>query len=87
MGFFIYICSLINLKKDIMTNKKADPEFLQFGKSLVEILNIYTEDNFSKGDKEPLDGDEVDDLIKILHTQLNFINGNITSQEYDELLK
>ena len=70
-----------------MTNKKADPEFLQFGKSLVEILNIYTEDNFSKGDKEPLDGDEVDDLIKILHTQLNFINGNITSQEYDGLLK
>ena len=59
---------------------------LQFGKELAKILDIYTEDNFTKGDKESLDGDEVDKLIDILKPQLNLINGNITEDEYQTAL-
>lgn len=51
---------------------------LQFYNELSNILNIYMED----WEEEPLDGDEVDRLIKILKNQLNLINGNITMQEY-----
>ena len=61
-------------------------ENLQFGNQLVEILDIYTEDNFSKGEKDPLDGGEVEDLVKIIHAQLDFLNGNITEREYNKLL-
>lgn len=55
--------------------KKTD---LQFYNELSNILNIYMED----WEEEPLDGDEVDRLVKILKNQLNLINGNITMQEY-----
>lgn len=51
---------------------------LQFYNELSNILNIYMED----WREEPLDGDEVDRLVKILKNQLNLINGNITMHEY-----
>lgn len=53
-------------------------EDLQFYDELNNILNIYSEN----WEEEPLDGDEVDNLIEILRNQLNLINGNITIQEY-----
>lgn len=62
----------------------AKAENLQFGKQLVEILDVYTENGFSNG--EPLDSDDVNDLILILHAQLELINGNVTEEEYEELL-
>ena len=37
--------------------------------------------------EEPLDGDEVDNLLKILKAKINFHEGNITEQEYNKLLK
>lgn len=59
-------------------NGKTTNEDLQFYDELNNILNIYSEN----WEEEPLDGDEVDNLIEILRNQLNLINGNITIQEY-----
>lgn len=59
-------------------NGKTTNEDLQFYNELNDILNIYSEN----WEEEPLDRDEVDNLIEILRNQLNLINGNITIQEY-----
>lgn len=56
-------------------------EDLEFGKQLIEILDIYTDKEWTD---EPLDENEVNDLLKILEKQLNLINGNITEKEYME---
>lgn len=56
-------------------------ENLEFGKQLIEILDIYTDKEWTD---EPLDENEVNDLLKVLEKQLNFINGNITEKEYLE---
>ena len=37
-------------------------------------------------ENEPLDGDEVDDLCKIIKAKINLHEGNITQKEYDEIL-
>ncbi len=37
-------------------------------------------------DDEPLDGDGVDDLVEILRAKINLHEGNITQEEYDEIL-
>lgn len=57
---------------------------LQFGEELQKILNIYTDNEWTS---EPLDGDEVDNLIEHIRNQLNLLNGNITEQEYEKLEK
>ena len=62
--------------------KKENFENLEFGKQLIEILDIYTGNDWAY---EPLDGDEVDSLIEDLKNQLNLINGNITKEEYEKL--
>lgn len=62
-------------------NGETQNEDLQFYDELEQILNIYTDDEW---ENEPLDSDEVDDLIEILRNQLNLINGNITTKEYLE---
>lgn len=54
---------------------------LEFGKQLIEILDIYTDKEWVN---EPLDENEVKDLLTVLERQLNFINGNITEKEYLE---
>ena len=54
---------------------------LEFGKQLIEILDIYTDKEWTD---EPLDENEVNDLLKVLEKQLNLINGNITEKEYME---
>lgn len=56
-------------------------EDLEFGKQLIEILDIYTQKEWVD---EPLSEDEIKDLLRILEKQLNFINGNITEKEYLE---
>ena len=58
--------------------KKED---LEFGKQLIEILDIYTQKEWVD---EPLSEDEIKELTKTLENQLNFINGNITEREYLE---
>lgn len=58
--------------------KKED---LEFGKQLIEILDIYTQKEWVD---EPLSEDEIKELVKTLENQLNFINGNITEREYLE---
>lgn len=57
---------------------------LQFGEELQKILNIYTDNEWTS---EPLDGDEVDNLVEHIRNQLNLLNGNITEQEYEKLEK
>lgn len=42
--------------------------------------------SFANDENEPLDGDEVDDLCKIIKAKINLQEGNITEQEYNELL-
>lgn len=56
-------------------------EDLEFEKQLIEILDIYTDKEWVN---EPLDENEVKDLLTVLERQLNFINGNITEKEYLE---
>jgi len=60
-------------------------ENLQFGEELVKILDIYTENGFSNG--EPLDSDEVESLTHLLKAQLELLNGNITEEEYNNMLE
>jgi len=55
---------------------------LGFFDELRDIIKLYKD-----GSKEPLDGDEVESLIKHLKNQVNLIEGNITEEEYDELEK
>lgn len=57
-------------------------EDLQFGKLLINILDIYTDNEWRN---EPLDSDEVNVLVEHLKNQLDLINGNITQEEYNKL--
>ena len=43
-------------------------------------------EEYKDGNNEPLDGDEVDNLLKIIGAKINLQEGNITEQEYNELL-
>ena len=47
---------------------------------LIPIIKEY-----SQGD-EPLDGDEVDDLCRIIKLKINLHQGNITENEYSLML-
>lgn len=77
-----HICiDLDNIKRSEVMIKNED---LQFGKQLLDILDIYTDKEWTD---EPLDGDEVDKLTEHIKNQLNLINGNITEQEYKDLEK
>lgn len=38
------------------------------------------------GDEEPLDGDSVDRLTEIIKAKINLLEGNITEEEYNEVL-
>ena len=53
---------------------------LNFFDELRDIIKLYKVLN-----EEPLDGDEVDKLVKHLKNQINFIEGNITEEEYTKL--
>lgn len=55
---------------------------MEFENELLKILDIYTDGDWRN---EPLDSDEVDNLINHLKNQLNLINGNITDEEYKKL--
>jgi hypothetical protein len=43
-------------------------------------------DEFKDGEDEPLDGDDVDAMIKIIRAKINLHEGNITQKEYDKIL-
>ena len=43
-------------------------------------------DEYKDGDDTPLDTDEGEGLIKILRAKLNFSEGNISEEEYEEIL-
>jgi hypothetical protein len=59
-----------------MLNKEID-----FFDELRGILKTY-----KNGDEEPLDGDEVAELAFKLKTQLNYIEGNLTEEDYNRLM-
>lgn len=50
--------------------------------TLAEIIIEYRDDY----EEEPLQDDEVDDLVEILRAKINLHEGNITQEEYDEIL-
>jgi hypothetical protein len=49
-----------------------------------QLLPIIEE--YKDGNDEPLDGDEVDNLVKIIKAKINLQEGNITEEEYNEIL-
>jgi hypothetical protein len=51
---------------------------------LDQLLPIIEE--YKDGSNEPLDGDEVDDLVKITKAKINLQEGNITLEEYEAIL-
>ncbi len=55
---------------------------LEFDEELGRILDKYSENGWKD---EPLDGDEVETLVEHLRNQLNYMNGNITYNEYIEM--
>lgn len=57
---------------------------MEFEKELINILNTYTDGEWTV---EPLDGDEVDKLVETLRNKLNLLNGNITKDEYDNKME
>ncbi len=51
---------------------------------LTFLLPIIEE--YKEGSNEPLDGDEVDRLCEIIKAKINLQEGNITRQEYEDIL-
>ena len=55
-------------------------------------MNNWTEQlvpiilEYRDGSDEPLDGDDVDRLVDILRAKINLHEGNITEEEYNNLL-
>ena len=43
-------------------------------------------EEYKDGNNEPLDGDEVDRLCEIIKAEINLNEGNITQEEYDNIL-
>jgi len=54
------------------------------GSWIEQLIPIIEE--YKDGDNEPLDGDAVDDLVKIIKAKINLQEGNITEKEYNEIL-
>lgn len=71
-------------RKELISKIYEKENKLQFGEELQKILNIYTDNEWTS---EPLDGDEVDNLVEHIRNQLNLLNGNITEREYEKLEK
>ena len=57
-------------------------------KQLLPIIEEYRGGavSFANNENEPLDGAEVDDLVKIIKAKINLHEGNITEEEYNEIL-
>ncbi len=49
-----------------------------------QLLPIVEE--YKDGSNEPLDGDDVDELCKIIKVKINLQEGNVTESEYNEIL-
>lgn len=43
-------------------------------------------DEFNEESNEPLDGDQVDQLTKIIKLKINFMQGNLTPSEFKKKL-
>lgn len=71
-------------RKELISKIYEKENKLQFGEELQKILNIYTDNEWTS---EPLDGDEVNNLVEHIKNQLNLLNGNITEREYEKLEK
>ena len=54
------------------------------GSWIEQLMPIIEE--YRDGSNEPLDGDAVDDLVKIIKAKINLQEGNITEEEYNEIL-
>jgi hypothetical protein len=55
-------------------------------KTWIEQLEPIIEEYKCGGLDEPLDGDDVDELCKIIKAKINLKEGNITEDEYENIL-
>ena len=59
-------------------------EKLNIDKELQSILNkLYKLEKLSRTE-DPLDGDEVEQLIELIALELNYLQGNITEAQYEK---
>jgi hypothetical protein len=70
-------------------------QILEYGKIIKHTVNkmemwidqlMPIIEEYKDGSDEPLDGDDVDDLVKIIKAKINLQEGNITAEEYDAIL-
>ena len=52
----------------------------------IEMLQPIIDDYKDGMEGEPLDGDGVDDLCRIIKAKINLQEGNLTEREYDAIL-
>lgn len=71
------------LKFITVTTSEGAKDSIEYDDYLYGILDVYTDGSW---ENEPLDEDEVDRLTEVLRAKLNLINGNITEEEYNEIL-
>ena len=60
-----------------VTKPKIDKDRFAWFNELQSVITKYKEDS-----EDPLDGDEVDNLVNILKSKINYMEGNITEDEY-----
>lgn len=70
---------IVKFRPNIRTEEVGD-KFLDL--TIREVILEFRSDSCD----EPLDGDEVDSLIEIIRAKINLHEGNITEDEYNELL-
>lgn len=73
-NIFNQICILFNYPTADETNFKV----------VYKTAIRFIIDEYKQGNNEPLDGDDVDALVDILRNNINFIEGNITKQEFEK---
>jgi len=55
-------------------------------KNWIEQLLPIIDEYKNGSEDEPLDGDDVEELCKIIKAKINLQEGNITEKEYEEIL-
>lgn len=70
-------------KLQIEVESEVQTKPLLWIERLLPLMNEYMEGDCME---EPMDGDDVDDFIKIIKAKINFHQGNITELEYNKIL-
>ena len=63
-----------------MTNPQRE-----IAKQIAHIAHLFCLHEFDNRDQEPLDGDHTEELSVMLREELDYLNGNISEEEYNNL--